>query len=170
MPQNLRRYEVRRAGDLLQIAVFCHCSKAKVDKTDLVIFGDHDIVRFDVSVYYILGMAMVNCLKKLLHVGGRLNLVEVVLLSNLFEKRLALSQLHDQIDVSLVIVRLKVLYDVRVVHLIQQHYFGIYLRQVVLELFFVQDFDGDFEICFEQIMCGEDFTEAACPDHFGRGV
>lgn len=62
-------------------------------------------------------MAMVNGGEELLHVLGCLDLAEclVSLLSNFVVEHEALNELHDKVDVFIVIVRFEVLDDVRVI-------------------------------------------------------
>jgi hypothetical protein len=62
----------------------------------LVVFYDHDIFWFDVSVDHAVGVAVVDSLKKLLHILGGLFLREdLVFLFNYFvEQRNSIDEFH----------------------------------------------------------------------------
>ena len=110
-------------------------------------------------MHYILGVAVVNGLEELLHVGGGLNLAKVIVLGYLVKKGFAFRQLHHQVDESRVIVGFEVLDDVWVIKLIKQSYLMINLIKILVELFFVHDFDGDFEVFFKEVVRCVDLAE-----------
>ena len=107
--------------------------QAKVDQFNIVATGYHYVFRFDVSVDNAHRVAVKHRTDQLFHVACRLALSEylVGLMYYLIKQLLPFDKLHYQVDVLLIVVGLKVLYDVGVVKGVQNAYFLHYLVQLV---------------------------------------
>lgn len=81
----------------------------------------------------------------------------------MLEQLLALYVLHDEVNVSDIVVGLVVLHDVRVVELVQDLNLVHYHLHVVLKFAFVKNFDRHVEIWVVQVLRQEDLAECAFP-------
>ena len=120
----------------------------------------------------VLGVAVIDSLKELLHVARGLHLVEslVLLLRDPLEQRLTRDVLHHEVDVLEIVVGLVVLDDVGVVEGVQDGDLLHDAVNVVHELVLVQHFDGDLEVRVVLVVREEDATERASAQHLGFRV
>ncbi len=93
------------------------CSETKIDQTHCIFFCDHYVVWFDVTMHDLLGVTMVNCLEKTLHVFSGLSFSKclILLLADFVVKGHSGDIFHHQIDVFLIVVSFVILYNVGVV-------------------------------------------------------
>ena len=154
-------------GELRQGALFCHCSQPKIYQSDLIIVRHNYIFRLDVAMNNVEGVTVVNRLKELFHVKRGLPLTELVnrIRSDLVEKRLALSQLHHQVDVFHIVVCLEVVNNVGMVKCVEQTDLVRNVFEAVVQFFFIHDFDCDFHLCIEIIVRSVNSTERANAKH-----
>jgi hypothetical protein len=84
--KDLRCHVVGSADFLLKLLIVAfYLGQSKVDELDLVVFYEHDIFWFDVSVNYAVCMTVVDSFKELLHILGSLLLTkDLVFLVNYF--------------------------------------------------------------------------------------
>mmetsp|Transcript_47244 Transcript_47244/g.110399 ORF Transcript_47244/g.110399 Transcript_47244/m.110399 type:complete len:308 (-) Transcript_47244:7-930(-) len=83
---------------------------------DRILGHEQEVLRLQVTVAHMVLVHVVDGTDDLLHQDGRLHLGEVAGLDDAIEELAAGAQLHDQVDVPVVLKRLKELDDVGVVH------------------------------------------------------
>ena len=145
------RHVVRRTGKLGQCALFGDSGQAEINQTNLIIDCHHDVLGLDISVNDIQSVTVIDCLEELTHVEGGKTFREVLirLRGDLIEERLTLGQLHDQVDVLEIVVRLKVVDDVGVVKRVQQSYLVHDVVKAAVQLLFVHHLDRDLHLRVE---------------------
>lgn len=94
-----------------------HLGEAKVNDFELVVFIQHDVLGFDVSVSNSLGVHVANSSKKLLHVllSTLFRQFLIVRTCDLFEQFTAIDIFHYKINLLLVLIRLIIFHDVGVI-------------------------------------------------------
>ena len=97
--------------------------QSEIDQSDFIVFSVHDILRLDITVSYSEGVAVLQGLEALVDDFSRFALcIRLALLELRFvtvKELSARAELHDEIDVMLVVVSLKVLDDVWVVNFLK---------------------------------------------------
>lgn len=100
----------------------CPPRKSKVNDAYVIRRRHQDVLRLQVPVHDPMHVAMLNRTEYLLQIPHRLLLTElivVLLAANFFEELLSGHELHHEVDVLRIIVRLEVPDDVRVVKPVQ---------------------------------------------------
>ena len=112
-------------------------------------------------MHNVLCVAVVDGLEQLFHVVSGLILTKslIVLLRNSIEQRLARNELHDQVDILLVVVGFIILDDVGVVQLVENCDLLHDHVDVVRKFDLVEHFDGDLETFIVFVLRLEDFSE-----------
>ena len=133
--------------------------ETEVDDFEFIVFVQHYVLRFDVSVDNTLGVHVADCSKKLFHVflSNPLRQDLVILIFYFFEQFTAVDVLHRKIEISLVLVGFIVFYDIRVIKLGQRlHFLSDHL---VLEVLSFKDFDCDLVGSIMNILSQVDLAE-----------
>ena len=89
----------------------------------------------------------------------------IVLLGNSIEQRLARNELHDQVNVLLVVVGFVILDNVGVVQLVENCNLLHDHVDVVCQFDLVEHFDSDLETFIVLVLCLEDFSEGSGSEH-----
>ena len=99
-------------------------------------------------MHNVLSMTMVDSLEQITHVSCSLRLCEglILLLCDLIEELGAGHIFHHQVDILLIIVRLVVLDDVRMIECVQNAHFLHNAIYVIAQLYLVENFYGNLKV------------------------
>ena len=120
-----------------------HLGEAKVDDFQLVVFVQHDVLRFYVSVNNALRVHVANCSKELLHVLLSILFRKYLVLRtfDFFEEFTAIDVFHDKINLALVLIGLIVFDDVSMIQPRKILHFLPDLFHLIVEVLSFKDFD-----------------------------
>jgi hypothetical protein len=170
--QHFGSHIVRRTGYRGQVLLLAGLGESKVDETHGVLVGDHDVFGLNVAMDDSLRVAVVDGAEELAHVEAGVVLREVlVFLGGDFVEELAAGDvLHDQVDVLVVVVGFVVLDNAGVVEGVQDGDLLHDALDVVLQLLFVEHFNGYLQTGVRLIRCHKNLTESSRAQHLGLPV
>lgn len=144
----------------------------KIDKPDFSVGAKHDVFGFNVPVNDILRMTMLQGLQELKRLKGYEQLVLLcAILGDDLDDVSACTEFHDEVNVGLVIVRLKVRAYVRVVHRAHQLNLSIDTSQVTSgHTPPINELDSHLHSLIRQIGSQEDPAKRSSTKYFGANL